>query len=214
MEFTEKIKRHNTDKSISSLCDLELIMGNEDQRQAFNLKLIDLQKNFPRIKYDLMGNAFGAGNNDPNALAAGESLPSTAFMMDWAQKYYGRFFGPEVPPGVAVQRDWDKLMADEEKRSVAVQAELGKLKGEAKEMGKLNETLKTKTSAPSRSNHNPSNLLEGPDKWKAEYDADAKLQKEFNSAESYLAYKKADAEGRIRHLRRHNSIKVNVNGKL
>ena len=46
------------------------------------------------------------------------------------------------------------------------------------------------------------NMPDGPEKWKAEYEADAELQKEFKSVESYSAYMKGVSEGRIKILGR------------
>jgi len=42
------------------------------------------------------------------------------------------------------------------------------------------------------------NLQEGAEKWKAEYEKDAKLQKEFKSVETYLAYKQGVSENRVK----------------
>lgn len=45
-------------------------------------------------------------------------------------------------------------------------------------------------------------VAEGPEKWKAEYEADPELKSEFNSSESYIAYKKAFDNGQVRLLNR------------
>jgi len=46
------------------------------------------------------------------------------------------------------------------------------------------------------------NLQEGPEKWKAEYEKDAKLQKEFKSVETYTAFKQGVSENRVKILGR------------
>lgn len=47
----------------------------------------------------------------------------------------------------------------------------------------------------------PGEGLHGAAKWKAEYAADAKLQGEFRSEEGYVAFRKAEAAGRVKVLR-------------
>lgn len=44
------------------------------------------------------------------------------------------------------------------------------------------------------------NMPDGPEKWKAEYEADAKLQEEFKVVETYVAFKQGVADGRIKIL--------------
>jgi len=46
------------------------------------------------------------------------------------------------------------------------------------------------------------NMPDGPEKWKAEYAADAKLQQEFKSVENYTAYRQGVSEGRVKILGR------------
>ncbi|MBW2631059.1 MAG: hypothetical protein JRC90_04740 [Deltaproteobacteria bacterium] len=157
MKFTEKVRQRIANRSTSDLCDLELVMGNEDQRRAFHLRITDLQKNFPRIKYDLTGNASGAGKNDVDALAAGEFLPSIGFMMTWAKRFYPEFMGSGSPLNTAIQENLDRLSRDEGIKNfkaveqklpsrAAVQRDLKKLSEDKglKDMNELAKTLKTK----------------------------------------------------------------------
>ena len=41
-------------------------------------------------------------------------------------------------------------------------------------------------------------MAEGPEKWQAEFEADSELQAEFKKAETYIAYKTAAADGRVK----------------
>jgi len=45
-------------------------------------------------------------------------------------------------------------------------------------------------------------VAQTPDGWKAEYDASDKLKAEFGSCDQYVAFKKAESEGRVRMLRK------------
>ena len=140
MEFTEKVKQRNADRPASGLCDLELLMGTKEQHAVFHQKIVKLQHNFPRIKYDSAGNASGAGGVDVDALAAGEYFPGVGFMMIWAKKHYPEFMGSGSPVSVAVQKGLNNLSA------AAIQRDLKRLSGDEglKDMDKLAKTLKTK----------------------------------------------------------------------
>lgn len=46
------------------------------------------------------------------------------------------------------------------------------------------------------------NKPEGPEKWKAEYEASAELKENFRSVETYISYKEAEGKGRIRKLKK------------
>ena len=48
----------------------------------------------------------------------------------------------------------------------------------------------------------PANIAEGPEKWKADYEASDELKKDDSSAEVYVAYKEAVAAGRVRSLKK------------
>jgi hypothetical protein len=56
------------------------------------------------------------------------------------------------------------------------------------------------TPTPAQPAKKPGEGLQGEAKWKAEYGADATLQDEFRSPATYVAFRKAESEGRVRIL--------------
>jgi len=159
MEFTDYVKQRNAGKPISSLCDLELVMGTDEQRRAFHQKISRLQKEFPRIQYSPDGYAHGADESDDNALPRGKFLPGIPFLVAWSKTHYPYFTNPgsagKSSPGV--QENLDRLSKDEKMQRVtsakrhspsseAVKRALKKLSddGGIKEIEKLNATLKAK----------------------------------------------------------------------
>lgn len=74
---------------------------------------------------------------------------------------------------------------------------------ETKRMGELLTAIQTQTGKETPGMGTDAALFamaEGPEKWRREYEQDARLSSEFKAAEHYIAYKKGVAEGRVKIL--------------